>query len=594
MRINFTQWLAAGLATTLALALAVPVTSKAESLLGYYPFEDNYDDSSGNGNTAIPAENIGELAFIAGFRGQSLDVNDPDSGAAVIDTGGRVDIPIDANPLSLPEVTFGGWIRVDTSEFDGFMAMDNGGWDRGITATDNQGGLGFGVASGAAPVSVGTVTPGSWQYVVATFSQATAATAIYVGNDVAGVSTTLTGAGADASIDPFGEVNIEIGRYNGQDLDAAVDDLFVFEGALTNHKVNAIRNLRLSPLDYSPADAAAIFALFDDESTGDVAGTTWSPVEGLSAGIPGSLSSLGEQGVGLVLDDLGNGMVGDIQIALDIDGDGMQDSWEQLHFMTLDNDGTADTDTDGLTDREEHDATTDPNDADSDDEGLTDGEEVKTYLTNPNNPNTDGDRFTDFEEVNASPPTDPRDPNDFPSPPPPSLLAYYAFEDNYDDSSGNDNTAVPTDNPAEINFAAGFRGRGADINDPDAAAPNTGGSINIPIDANPGVLPSVTFGGWVNVESNVFDGFMAIDNGGWDRGITVTDNAGALGFGIASGAGPTIGGDVVLGSWQYSRRHLQQAGQSHRALRRRRRRSDADDRGRHRDGSRHRPGRDQH
>ncbi|MCP4478029.1 MAG: hypothetical protein GY818_08065, partial [Planctomycetaceae bacterium] len=54
-----------------------------------------------------------------------------------------------------------------------------------------------------------------------------------------------------------------------------------------------------------------------------------------------------------------------------------------------------------------------------------------------------------------------------------SLLGYYPFEDNYDDVSGNDNTAVPTQNPDEVSFTEGFRGRGADINDP---AANGGGN----------------------------------------------------------------------------------------------------------------------
>lgn len=44
----------------------------------------------------------------------------------------------------------------------------------------------------------------------------------------------------------------------------------------------------------------------------------------------------------------------------DIDGDGLKDAWELEHFGNLDRDGTGDFDGDGRTDKEEHDAGTDP------------------------------------------------------------------------------------------------------------------------------------------------------------------------------------------------------------------------------------------
>ena len=72
-------------------------------------------------------------------------------------------------------------------------------------------------------------------------------------------------------------------------LDGKVDDIFVFDDALDPHQVNAIRNLRLSALDYSPAEAAALFDLFEAGDTGIVKETTWEPVSGLDASTPGRL-----------------------------------------------------------------------------------------------------------------------------------------------------------------------------------------------------------------------------------------------------------------------------------------------------------------
>lgn len=59
----------------------------------------------------------------------------------------------------------------------------------------------------------------------------------------------------------------------------------------------------------------------------------------------------------------------------------------------------ADTDGDGLKDREEKKYGTDINDKDTDDDLLTDGEEVKTYGTSPTNPDTDAGGIKDGDEV---------------------------------------------------------------------------------------------------------------------------------------------------------------------------------------------------
>ncbi len=61
--------------------------------------------------------------------------------------------------------------------------------------------------------------------------------------------------------------------------------------------------------------------------------------------------------------------------------------------------GDEDSDHDGLTDDEEYEYGTDPNNPDTDADGLLDGEEVKKYKTNPLKKDTDGDWLTDGEEV---------------------------------------------------------------------------------------------------------------------------------------------------------------------------------------------------
>ena len=73
-----------------------------------------------------------------------------------------------------------------------------------------------------------------------------------------------------------------------------------------------------------------------------------------------------------------------ISVSGDGDLDGMGDTWENTHFGDLTHDGTVDTDSDGLTDLDEYQNSTDPNDPDSDGDGYSDGEEVSGG-TDPNN-----------------------------------------------------------------------------------------------------------------------------------------------------------------------------------------------------------------
>ncbi len=61
-----------------------------------------------------------------------------------------------------------------------------------------------------------------------------------------------------------------------------------------------------------------------------------------------------------------------------------------------------DTDGDGLSDDDEADHGSDPNNPDTDTDGLTDGEEVNDYGTDPTSLDTDGDGFWDSHEIGVT------------------------------------------------------------------------------------------------------------------------------------------------------------------------------------------------
>lgn len=70
---------------------------------------------------------------------------------------------------------------------------------------------------------------------------------------------------------------------------------------------------------------------------------------------------------------------------------------------------TTDTDSDGLTDGEENELGSNPNEPDTDGDGLSDGEEITVHESSPLSSDTDGDGLTDGAEVNLG--TDPTDPD---------------------------------------------------------------------------------------------------------------------------------------------------------------------------------------
>jgi hypothetical protein len=90
----------------------------------------------------------------------------------------------------------------------------------------------------------------------------------------------------------------------------------------------------------------------------------------------------------------------EVSIPLSTVGDNIPDSWKVANGFSVTDPGVAgaDPDNDGLTNLQEYQLGTNPNNPDTDGDGIPDGQEVKLG-TNPLNPDTDGDGLPDGQEL---------------------------------------------------------------------------------------------------------------------------------------------------------------------------------------------------
>jgi len=120
------------------------------------------------------------------------------------------------------------------------------------------------------------------------------------------------------------------------------------------------------------------------------------------------------------------------------------------------------------------------------------------------------------------------------------LIAYYPFDGNANDVSGNAN------NPTAIVGAVqalGYTGQAYDF---------SGSSyIEIPIDINPSSMPTLTMGAWVQTDVLNMGKVISNDNIFYDRTLGLDNRGGALGWSAFTGAGVLGNTPAYTGTWNF-------------------------------------------
>jgi len=165
-----------------ALIFTLLAVSKgsASTLVGWYQFDDSSNlglDSSGGGKhgTVVDVNGGAPTYSSSGYTGGAAMFNGSTNGTS---SGGLVSIPINANPLVMPNMTWGLWVKPSTltvntagTNVRNLISIDNGDWDRAI-AVDNRfpGGPSYGIWNGVWAQSLGLPVTTNWTFLAVTYN----------------------------------------------------------------------------------------------------------------------------------------------------------------------------------------------------------------------------------------------------------------------------------------------------------------------------------------------------------------------------------------------------------------------------------------
>lgn len=237
------------------LLLAIGSVPSQATLTGWYKFDDSTNlglDSSGQGNNASVRDvNGGAPTYSAsGYDGGSAMFNGSANGSS---SGGLLSIPINVNPLVVPNMTWGLWVKPSaltvstaSSQVRDIISIDDGIWDRALAVDQRWPGNvpSYAAWNGSWAQSLGTSVTTNWTFLAAVYENNTAyggmsgKISVYVngslqatfGSSYGSSSANFIALGANP-----GWQSSPVEMFNGQ-----MDNVFVYTGALSSNTISQL------------------------------------------------------------------------------------------------------------------------------------------------------------------------------------------------------------------------------------------------------------------------------------------------------------------------------------------------------------------
>ena len=256
-----------------------------DGLIARYTFDDPENpgaDSSGQGN------DISGTVGTAPAWGSDIGFG----GTGAYDfAGGTLTAPVNINASTLPDMTWGAWVRTDNIQpgLRKVMGHDNGGWDRTIGLDNRNGSFRYTSFTGFGRPVVGELK-GEWFYLLPGPKNTEYWTFLAASYDgTAGTVTVYVDVDASTTDDELISVTEEARWNNGQETfaigglrpdntaelwDGAIDNAFVYDTVLSAEEIAALRTNLWS--DGAPdfdndglSDAAEFASLASDPTKAD-------------------------------------------------------------------------------------------------------------------------------------------------------------------------------------------------------------------------------------------------------------------------------------------------------------------------------------
>jgi hypothetical protein len=222
----------------MATVAALSISSMAQAshidvsgLIHLWAADGNVTDSIGSADGTLGAS----TTYGSGVNGQAFDFDGTDLS--------DLTLPVDIGPTALPQMTMGMFINVQSFDNtnDWIMGHDNGGFDRSLIASDGR--FGAGLAAGVGGTYTSSLTNlgdnlGSWFGIAVSYDQSAATATIYI-NDLFGSSSIQTVATSLGDGNSFASVG-GLSSFGGHGLDALVDDVFIYDRALSQSELDTV------------------------------------------------------------------------------------------------------------------------------------------------------------------------------------------------------------------------------------------------------------------------------------------------------------------------------------------------------------------